>query len=125
MADNPIDAKMNVRTPVSDATIDGWVKGKLVLNSVKDFIPLEANKQLNGIINMDVTMKGKMSYIDKEQYEMFDLKGFMDVSQMNYKSSDLPYEINIQKASLQFTPKQVNLTAFDSKIGNNQRGWPE
>lgn len=117
MAENPVDAKLHVTTPVSDANIDGWVKGKIVLASVKEFIPMEPGEAMNGTINMDVTMKGKMSYIDKEQYEQFDMKGMLEIMGMDYKSKDVPYGVTIQKASLNFTPKQVDLTAFDSKIG--------
>mgnify|MGYP003406871818 CR=1 FL=1 len=47
MAENPVDMRMHIATPVSDPTIDGEIKGKVVLNSVKEFIPLEADQKLS------------------------------------------------------------------------------
>jgi len=59
MAGNPIDMNMKVRTPVSDPNIDGGVKAKFNLASVKDVVPMEAGDEMNGDINADVPVKRK------------------------------------------------------------------
>ncbi len=71
MAGNPIDMVMHVKTPVSDASIDGMLKGKIVLASMKEFIPLEKGDDLNGTISMNVNMNGRMSMIEQEKYDQF------------------------------------------------------
>ncbi|MBK9800589.1 MAG: AsmA family protein [Bacteroidetes bacterium] len=90
MAENPVDMRMHIATPVSDPTIDGEIKGKVVLNSVKEFIPLEADQKLSGTLIADIALKGKMSSIEKKQYENFTAKGQLSIQDMDYKSKDTP-----------------------------------
>ncbi len=119
MADNPIDVRMLVTRPVSNPTIDGVVKGKVVLASVKDFIPLESDQKLSGTIIADVTLKGSQSMIDKKQYEQFKAAGTLAIKGMEYVSKDLPYGVNIKECDLKFNPKTVDLIAFDALLGKN------
>jgi uncharacterized protein involved in outer membrane biogenesis len=119
MAGNPVDMVMHVKTPISDAAIDGMLKGKVVLSSVKEFVPLDKGDELNGTITMDVNMNGRYSMIEKEQYDQFKADGFLEVDQMNYKTRSLPFDVLINTMKMNFTPKFVELTAFDSKMGNS------
>ncbi|MFN5710858.1 MAG: AsmA-like C-terminal region-containing protein [Bacteroidota bacterium] len=119
MAGNPIDVRMRIATPVSDANIDGTVKGKVDLNSMKDIIPMEKDEKLNGVITADVVLKGSMSAIEKEQYQDFNASGNMTIEGMQYQSKATPYGVNIKKASLDFTPKYLDLTAFDALLGKS------
>jgi len=119
MAGNPIDVRMRIATPVSDANIDGTVKGKVDLNSMKDIIPMEKDEKLNGVITADVVLKGSMSDIEKEQYQDFNASGNMTIEGMQYQSKATPYGVNIKKASLDFTPKYLDLTAFDALLGKS------
>lgn len=117
IADNPIDIKMHVTTPESDATINGEIKGKLVLSSVKDIIPLEKEENLDGTIEANIKMNGKMSSIEKEQYEQFNFDGQLTVTNMAYKNKDTPYGMNIAKMGMAFSPKFVEVSSFDAKMG--------
>jgi len=119
MSNNPVDIAMHIATPVSDPYVDGTIKGKVDLGSVNQFIPLEADQKLSGIITADVYMKGNKSLIDKKQYTAFTCKGNIMVQGMNYMSKATPYGITINKASLDFTPQYASLTAFDSKFGKS------
>ena len=119
MAGNPVDAKMHLSTPVSDANIKAEVLAKINLATVKDVIPLEKGDDLNGMINADIKMNGRMSSIEKQQYEKFDAHGNLSVVDMNYKSSTLNYPTKINKLNLNFTPKFVELTQFDAKVGKS------
>lgn len=119
MAENPVDMRMHIATPVSDPNIDGEIKGKVVLNTVKEFIPLEADQKLSGTVIADIVLKGRMSSIDKKQYENFTAKGQVSVQDMDYKSKDTPYGINIKNAVLNFTPQQVELAQFDALLGKS------
>ena len=118
MGGNPVDMKMIVSTPVSDANIDGNIKGKMNLASVKEFVPMEG-QELNGMFTADVNLKGKMSSIEKEKYEDFDANGIMTIENMTYKSPDLSYPTTINKAELRFTPQALDLVSFDAKVGRS------
>jgi hypothetical protein len=119
MAGNPIDMVMHVKTPVSDASIDGMLKGKIVLASMKEFIPLEKGDELNGTISMNVSMNGRMSMIEQEKYDQFKADGFIEIEKMNYKTATLPYGVLINAMRMNFTPQYVELANFDSKMGNS------
>lgn len=116
---NPIDAALHVSTPVSDANLDGWLKCNLNLATLKDVMPLEKDDQLNGKIAADVKMKGRMSQIEKEQYDQFQCSGTIGVTDMLYKSKSLPYDVTLSTMNLAFTPKFVELSKFDGKLGKN------
>lgn len=116
---NPVDAALHVSTPVSDANLDGWVKCRIDLATMKDVMPLEKDDQLNGKIDADVKMKGRYSQIEKEQYDQFDCSGTVGISEMNYKTKSLAYETKINLMNLAFSPKFVELTKFDGIIGKN------
>ncbi len=119
MAQNPLDVRMHIATPVSDPALDGTVKGRIDLTSVKDFIPLEADQKLSGLIVSDITMKGRMSSIEKEQYDKFDAKGSIQITDMNYQDKEIPYGVMIRKAVFNFTPAYVELPVFESKMGKS------
>lgn len=116
---NPVDVGLHVSTPVSDANMDGWLKCKLDLSTMKEVMPMENGDELNGKINADVKMKGRMSQIEKSEYDKFDCSGTIGILNMIYKTKDLPYDINIEGMDMSFTPQYVSMSKFDGKIGKN------
>jgi len=116
---NPIDATMHLTTPVSDANINAAVLAKINLASMKDVVPMEKGDDLNGMIVADVKMKGRMSAIEKEKYEEFDASGSLAITDMNYKTASLSYPTQINKLTLLFNPKTVDLSEFDAKVGKS------
>ena len=119
MAGNPVDMVMHVKTPVSDPNLHGEIKGVIDLISIKDVVPLDKGDDMSGVIKADVKMQGKMSSITNKKYEDFKAEGSLEVDKMNYKTSTLPYSVFINEMKLAFTPQTVNLTSFDSKLGNS------
>lgn len=119
MGGMPVDASLFVSTPVSDPNIDAKVKGKMDLSRVGEFYPLEKDQQLSGLFTADIAVKGKMSYLDQEQYEKFDAKGNLVVENFIYKSPDVPEGTSISKAELQFTPQALDLITFAAKSGKS------
>jgi len=116
MAGNPIDIKMKVKTPVSDPDIDGAIKVKLDLASIKDIMPNKGD-DLNGKITSNITLKGKVSSLENKKYEDFKAKGQFIVLNMNYKSDSLPYDVQLKKMYLNFYPQFVELSSFKANFG--------
>ncbi|MBN8697070.1 MAG: membrane assembly protein AsmA [Bacteroidetes bacterium] len=116
---NPVDATMHLTTPISDANINAAVLAKINLASMKDVVPLEKGDDLNGMIAADVKMKGRMSAIEQEKYEEFHAEGSLTVTDMNYKTASLNYPTQINKLTLLFNPKTVDLSEFDAKVGKS------
>ena len=119
LAGNPVDLKLKVSTPISDPNIDAGLKAKLDLASIKDVIPLEKGDEMTGKISSDVEVKGKMSALEEERYNDFVAQGQFIIQAMNYKSDSLPYDVFLNIMQLNFSPKYVELTEFDSKIGKS------
>lgn len=119
MAENPVDMTLKLRTPESDPDLDFTCKAFVDLDNVKDFIPLENGDQVHGQINADVALKGKMSSIEKEQYDQFNAKGYFDIKNVLFKSDSLPYDVQVNEAKFIVTPAHLDMPNFDSKIGRS------
>ncbi|MCK6650436.1 MAG: hypothetical protein L6Q66_12335, partial [Bacteroidia bacterium] len=60
-----------------------------------------------------------MSAIEQEKYEEFHAEGSLTVTDMNYKTASLNYPTQINKLTLLFNPKTVDLSEFDAKVGKS------
>lgn len=118
MAGHPFDMNMLVNTPVSDPNIDGHIKGKIDLSKMKDIMPSEDMK-MSGLITADVELKGKMSDIENENYELFHALGNLAVQGLYYADNDLPQGIEISSAIASISPQYIKLDRFDAQIGNS------
>ncbi len=119
LAGNLFDASLMLKTPVSDLEIDASFKGKMDFATVKDFYPLEKGEELNGSFVADITLKGKMSAIENEQYEQFTALGSMLIKNLTYHSSMFADPLEINLAQVNFAPGYVDLVSFRSKTGKN------
>ncbi len=115
MAGNPFQIKLLVSTPISDPNIDFSAKGVMDLNTVTEFYPLEKDQKLKGKLTADMIFKGLYSMIEKEQYDKFEAKGSLGISDFYYSDKDLPKGISISKGQLNFSPKYAELTQLDIK----------
>jgi hypothetical protein len=115
----PFNLRLLAKTPISDPYIDATIKGKINLSELKNFMPLPQGTVLNGLMNADLTLKGNYSTIEKEEYEKFQAAGILQFSNMQVKTSDFPQQVDIPSMKLDFTPKNVNLSDMQVKIGKN------
>ncbi|BEG97993.1 membrane protein [Bacteroides sedimenti] len=118
MAGNPFSLTAIIKTPVSDPDVKGSAKGTLNLGMIKQVYPLEEGMHLNGTVSADVNMAGRMSYIEKEQYDKFQASGSLRLSNMVLKMKDMP-DVDIQKSTFTFSPKYLDLSETTVKIGKN------
>lgn len=119
MAGNPIDLTAHVKTPISDPALQATVKGLIVLSTVKEFVPLEKSDDINGTVKADISVAGRMSAVEKKQYENFKASGALEIDKMNYKTASLPYEVLLNTMKLNFTNQFVELAAFDALMGKS------
>ena len=116
---NPFDASLLLKTPISNPDLKAKFKGTLDLAGIQEFYPLEEGESMSGTFNMDVTLEGKMSAIENEQYEDFTAIGSMLIKGFNYKSTMFNDNVEISNAQLNFSPRYLDLVSFKSKIGKN------
>ncbi|MFM2040918.1 MAG: hypothetical protein RLZZ493_1507 [Bacteroidota bacterium] len=116
---NVIDANLKMRNPMTDPLIDSKVKAKVNLASIGKVMPLATGESYQGKLNADVVLNGRMSAIEKENYEAFQAKGIVELFGMNYKSADLNEQVAIEKMTLRFSPKNLSLEKMDAKMGKS------
>lgn len=117
MAGDPFDAKLSLRTPISDPDFDASLKGKIDFGSIGKIVPLEKGTTLSGILTADFAAKGRYSYVKSNQYDRFNANGTIAINGMSYSDSSMKLPVLINQLVLTFNPRTVALTAFDMKAG--------
>lgn len=117
MANNPFSVSVTLNTPISDMQFDIVAKGVLDLGKIKDIYPLE-DMTLNGVVNADMSIKGRMSDIEKEQYEKINAAGNVRLNGMVLAMESMP-DVDIKNSLLTFTPRYLQLDETAVKIGEN------
>lgn len=117
MLDNPFSITAQVKTPISDPDFAVAVKGTLDLGEVKNVYPLE-DMALNGVLKANMSLGGRLSYLDNEQYERFAANGDISLRNMQLQMEGIP-EVKIEKSTLSFTPRYLNLSETQVLIGEN------
>lgn len=118
VANNPFDIEIHVENPISDPYINGLFKGVIDFAKIRHAIPMDSVK-ISGIVTSDISFSGKMSAIEKEEYEKFIAKGDVKLKNFEFATSDFPQGIKILSSVLNFTPKYISLSSFDSRIGSS------
>jgi hypothetical protein len=117
MANNPFSVSATLSTPMSDMQFDVAAKGVLDLAKVKDIYPLE-EMALNGVVNADMSIKGRMSSIERGMYDKIAASGNVRLADMLLAMDGMP-DIEIKKSLLSFTPRYLQLDETVVMIGDN------
>lgn len=117
MANNPFSVSAKLSTPMSDMQFDVAAKGVLDLGKVKEIYPLE-EMALNGVVNADMGIKGRMSSIEKGMYDKIAASGNVRLADMLLAMDGMP-DIEIKKSLLSFTPRYLQLDETVVMIGDN------
>lgn len=119
MAGVPLDARFKLRNPYSDPLVDGMVKGRVDLAKLESVVPLEEGDALRGAIDADVTLNGRMSSIENEQYDQFQAEGFVKVADLKYTSDSLDLDAEVAAMDLSFTPAFLRLDQLEASTGES------
>lgn len=117
LAGNPFAITAEVVTPISDLGFNVAAKGKLDLGKIKDVYPIE-DMNLNGVVNADMSLNGRMSYIEQSQYDRVQASGSVTLNDMALELQDIP-EVFIKNSVLAFSPQYVELSQTTINIGQN------
>jgi hypothetical protein len=116
---NPVDARLQLRTPVSDPDVDAQVTGRLDLADVRRTVKLEGVDQLAGIVAGNAAVRTRMSFVDKKQYDKIAASGSVDVRGVTVSGKTLPHPLAIQQASLTLAPQGAQLKSFAGSVGSS------
>lgn len=117
MLGNVFKAKIGILTPISDPEVSLSANGTIDLGQIKNIYPLE-DITLNGLIDANMDFSGRLSYIDKEEYDRFKANGFIKLKNMILRMKEIP-DVSILKSTFTFTPKSLRLSETTVNIGKN------
>jgi hypothetical protein len=115
LAGNPFDMNFSLKTPMSDPDFKGSMVGRIDLSALMKAMPMDSIS-LSGIIDMSVQMAGRMSMIDKKQYDSFKAAGKMSIKNMKVAMTGYP-EVKINEAAFEFTPAYAAMTNTSLNVG--------
>ncbi len=115
MDKEPFDFRLFIKTPISDIFIDAAAKGKLDLSNISQFIKIENGTKLTGLLRADITAKGAVSAIEKQQYEQFNAAGTIAVSGLQYASRAYPDGVKVNNLFMTFNPKDITVSDFEGE----------
>ncbi|HVN57354.1 MAG TPA: AsmA-like C-terminal region-containing protein [Bacteroidales bacterium] len=111
LAGNPFDMTLKLRTPMSDPDFSGSMKGRIDLTALSKAVPV-SDMKLSGLIEMAVTMSGRMSMIEKNRYEDFKAQGDLSIKNMKVDMKGYP-GVEIREAVFKFTPAAAQMVKAD------------
>ncbi|MDR0803400.1 AsmA-like C-terminal region-containing protein [Fluviicola sp.] len=116
---NLIDATLKLRNPMTDPLIDSKLKAKVDLATLGKVMPLAEGESYNGKLNADVTLNGRMSAIETEQYQKFNALGVIELFDFLYKSKDLNDDVNVKDLTFRFSPQNLSLEKMNATMGKS------
>lgn len=119
LSKNMIDANLSMRQLMTDPYLQSRILAKMDLATLRDFMPMAEGESYSGKLDADVDIKGKMSDLEKSDFEKFTAKGILALMDMKYKSPDLPDEVNIKKMHFTFSPQNLSLDEMDAVMGKS------
>ncbi len=115
LAGSPFDMSFALKTPISDPDFKGSLNGRIDLSALSKAVPMDSIN-LSGIVDMSVQMAGRMSMIEKGQYENFKASGAMNIKNMLVAMTGYP-EVKISQAGFEFTPAYAAISNTQINIG--------
>lgn len=116
---DPVDAKINVRTPLSNPNVNANIVGKLNLANVPKFYPIEGLKTISGLLSINLDFKGKKSDLDSKNYQAIKAAGNLKVANLVYDTKETPMPIRVMDMQMLFNPQNVTLSSFSAAIGKS------
>lgn len=118
MAGNPFDMTVKLAHPMTDPEIAGKVNGTIDLDAIKSIYPLEKGTSMKGKIQANASASGRLSYVEKKQYDKFSASGIIKASNLKLSSGEYP-TVNVSSAYMTLSPRIIDLKSLIATIGAN------
>jgi hypothetical protein len=115
---NPIDLTLNLSEPMTDPNIDASFAGTVDFKSLKQAIPIDS-LDITGIMKAKMQFAGRMSAIEKQEYEKFKSNGEATIQNFRIVSNKLTKPVEISRGQVNANTKQITVDQFDGKIGQS------
>lgn len=102
-------ANGSIRNLTGNMLVNMALNGTINLANIERAYPLELEQDLNGIVTADLTTSFDMESVEKEQYQNVRSSGTATIRDFSYASPEIPNEIKLASAKLNFFPGTVAL----------------
>ncbi|MFT5970687.1 MAG: hypothetical protein ACI8ZO_001202 [Flavobacteriales bacterium] len=116
---NPIFASFKISKPMTSLNFEAQMKGKFDFEKLAALVPLDENKKMAGLLNIDAKVKGDMESIENENYDKIQFMCAMNLRQFKYNTTLLPESLYIAQLEIIANQTQVDLKFFQMNIGDS------
>lgn len=116
---NTIDANFYMKNPMTDPYMKSKLNANVDLSTLDKVMPMEEGEKYNGKLVSDIQLEGRMSTLEKEEYEKFDASGTLALSEFHYESKDLPDAVDVKDMIFEFSPQKLNLANLEGQMGKS------
>ena len=110
-------ANGSIKNLTENMLVNIALQGTINLANITRAYPLELEQDLNGIVTADITTSFDMNSVENEQYQNVKSSGTATIRDFSYSSPEIPNEVKLTTASLQFNPSTVNLENMVATTG--------
>ena len=115
---NPIDLSLFLSDLMTDPNIEASFSGTIDFASLKQAIPVDS-LDITGIMKAKMQLAGRMSSIEKQEYEKFQSNGEATIQNFRIESNQLTKPVEISEGQIKANTKQISIEKFDGKIGQS------
>lgn len=115
---NPVDLRLQLSELMTDPNIDASFSGTVDFASLKQAIPVDS-LDITGSLKANMQLAGRMSAIEKQEYEKFKSNGEATIQNFRIESNQLTKPVEISQGQVKANTKQINIEKFDGKIGES------
>ena len=113
-----ISSKLFATNLLSDPALKSKLNAEINLSDIDKVIPLNEHK-ISGIISSDLSLEGNLSTLEEERFDQFNATGKLAISDLNYSSSSLDYNIDLKKLDFEFHPQKLALNELLLYVGES------
>ena len=118
IAKNPLQLSLSLSHFLSDLEFDTSFKGKIDFSTLSGLIPSE-DLELAGIIDGNMTLKGRTSYIEQKQYDKIISLGLFNFDHLKIKTADIAHPFEIVSGKMNIEKSKINLSSFSAVAGKS------
>ncbi|MDP2235364.1 MAG: AsmA-like C-terminal region-containing protein [Bacteroidales bacterium] len=119
IGENPFEAKLKLKTPISDPDIESSFKGILNLADVSSLIPAEDFQSMKGMLTFNFLLKTLLSDIENQRYQNIEANGNMDVKGVEVPFDGLEKPVSIKGLFLKFSPEYATMNLDRLQFGKS------
>lgn len=115
---NPIDAQLLLKTPMSDMAFDAKMSAAIDFATLKDAIPMDS-VDLQGKLSGNVALNGTMSAVEKKDYEKITANGLITFANFIFQSPSISKPIELTSGSVNINNQTIDMNKFAAKISQS------